>query len=127
LSFQIRKGYDQTTSRNVPKGTMVTLLSLIVPGNSLFMISHFANFVGDIGAWTNVKWSVRINGIPDDQTLGSVLDQLGDPSNPRQLGRQIIAQPGDLVEVTATNLTDIAAGTDYGAGVSLKGGYGRAY
>ena len=125
MSFQIRKGYDDTKSMNVPKGTMVTLLQLIVPGNSSFMVSHFANYVNDIGAWGFIKWSVQVNSVPDE-TLGNVMDQLGDPSNPRQLGRQIIALPGDVVEVKATNLTDISTGADFVAGVSLKGGYGRA-
>lgn len=123
--FITRKGYDATASMNIPKGTTVTVLSVIAPGNSALMISHFANYVADIGAWGFIKWSVQVNSVPADP-LGLVMDQLGDPSNPRELGLKIIARPGDVVEVKVTNLTDITLGTDYAAGVSLKGGYGRA-
>ena len=119
--FIVTDGYDVTKEAVIPYGNVDTVIkSQKIPSSTNLIITHFANDVSDLAAWTDaggVTWQVRINSI----TVLETKNQLGNTSQLRELGKSIEVRGGDLIEYIAKNPS---AATNYTLLVSVKGYYG---
>ena len=124
--FVVNDGFDNTSSAaflavNAPETQ--TLISITVPQGSdqSLLITHFANELSDIAAWTFFTWNMYIDGVPVQAYFG-VVDQLGQTNLMRKVGVDILVNAGQTLTVDVVSAALVPA--NYSAVVSLIGVYG---
>ncbi len=113
--------FDRVVSQSVPAVSTVTLLTVVVPSAAKFILDKFANYVSDTGAWGNVQWEIRRNGVTV-APYGLIKDQLGQPNLPRDMYEDAVFDGGQTITFVATNNH---ATTAYLMGVSVQGRFVR--
>jgi len=98
--MNIRKK-DINVSQTVNAATAATLFTYRVPAKGVIRLTHFSNYLSIVGAWGDVTFSIRRNGVgifPYDE----LLDQIGISSRPREI-EPIIVNGGDMLSITVDN------------------------
>ena len=117
MKEKIIRGVDVTLSVTVNALTNSTQDLSVIPDRVKIKLSHFGNYVSDIGAWSFIQWDVLQNsGL--DPTFNGNKDQIGTQYFPRELGEKpVYVGPGKLqIKLTNTHATN-----NYGVGVTIKG------
>jgi hypothetical protein len=107
----------------VQPNTEAELIRINVPSGQTFVLSHFANYVGDALAWNNVNWTVIVDGVPF-RNFYKFTDQIGAVNLPREIPFGHIIARRDFVVLCENANTD-ATGSVYAIGASIKGAYIR--
>jgi len=117
--MKVIKGYDLTQSQVVNAVTSVMVDCGLVPDRLKLKLTHFANYVGDVAAWSYIQWDLLENyGL--DPVINAIKDQLGTQYFPRELGYQPVLMGGTRIFM---KLTNTHATNNYAVGFSLKGFY----
>ena len=115
---------DKTYSApRVQPNTEAELIRINVPAGQTFVLSHFANYVGDALAWGNVNWTVILDGVPF-RGYFKITDQVGAVNLPREIPFGHMVARRDLVIICENANTD-ATDSVYAIGASIKGAYIR--
>lgn len=124
--IEVYQGYDVPTSSVTlnPGDSNIILVNTLVPagGVQVLLLTHFANFVSDIAAWTFVTWNMTVGGrsVPE---YSNVTDQIGEVNRLRLVGIDIITRASEnlIIKASASALMP----GPFNAGVSLLGVYGN--
>jgi hypothetical protein len=115
--MRIVRGFDLTSSVLVNAVTTQIVDCGLVPDRVKLKITHFGNYVSDIGAWSYIQWDMMENNAIDP-ILNAIKDQIGTQYFPRELGYMPIVHGGSRLQM---RLTNSHATINYGVGFTMKG------
>lgn len=106
---------------NVVKNTTATEIMYEHVRNKLFLkVTGVFNYVGDVGAWTNITWKLRCNGIPIDPFTAQK-SPIGQQGVPQKVIVDFIFPPASRLSWTADNADGI---NNHVVGIMTEGEYG---
>jgi len=108
------ENWDQALA--APIGSVVNLVTMLVPPRALMVIRGFGNYLGLVANWGAVRWDFLKNGVPIYPHF-AIRSQMGYSAQPRAIGRVEIE--GGCLFVLRVTREALGGGLDPTAGVAL--------
>jgi hypothetical protein len=89
-----------------PAGTVVTLVSMLVPPRARMWLTGFGNYLGLVANWSHLRWDFFKNGVPIYPYF-AIRTQMGYAAQGRAIER-IPIEGGCLFEIRATQESGVA-------------------
>ena len=124
--IEVYQGYDIPASSVLlnPGDSNKEIVNTLVPSGGIqaLLLTHYANAVSDIAAWTYVTWYMTVNGRQIAE-YSNITNQIGEVNRLRPIGIDIIIRSGERLIITASASALMPA--PYSAVNSLLGVYGN--